>query len=326
MNTSKPLNICFFGTPIFSVASLERLAGCEFVNIQAVITRKDAPAGRGRKTQMSPVKVKALELGLECLSPENVNEPEFIEKLKTYNTDIFVVIAYGQIFKPEVLEIPSIGPVNAHASLLPRYRGAAPIQASLLSGDTTTGVSTIFMNEKMDAGNIILELPLEIDPQETTGTLAPKLAQQSAQALEQTLRLLSEQPDFKGTPQDPEKATFTKKITTKMAQINWDSSAHTVVNLVRAMAPSPGAYTHINIKDKVQKLKIAAATTQAFDRKSNTPGTILQADKYGILVACKEPDLCVNMETIQLEGGKKLTAQQFLAGHKLEKGLKLFEA
>ena len=315
--------ICFFGTPLFAVPSLERLCGEPGISIAAVVTQQDKPAGRGRHEQPPPVKECALRLGLEGLlhQPQSVNTPEFCAAMRALEPDLFIVIAFGQIFKPEILAVPRRGSVNAHASLLPRYRGAAPIQAALMNGDATTGTSTIFMNERMDAGNVIIEDRLAVEDADTSLTLARRLADQSADLLARTVAKLIAEPGFAGTPQDEALATFTRKITRETARIDWSQPATEIHNLVRAMNPSPGAFGFIDTKSGRKSLKILRTAVAPRPAGGAAPGTIISAGQEGILAAAGRD--CLLIKTLQIEGAKAMDAEVFLRGHPLEAGVRI---
>ncbi|HID07250.1 MAG TPA: methionyl-tRNA formyltransferase, partial [Armatimonadetes bacterium] len=235
------LRIVFMGTPDFSVPSLEAIHRAGY-DIAMVVTAPDRFAGRGRKLRPPPIKSKAQALGIPIMQPEDVNAPDALTALRRCAPDVVVVVSYGQILKSDCLAIPVHGCINLHPSLLPKYRGAAPIQYALLNGERVTGVTTIFMNERMDAGDIILQREVPIHEDDTAKTLAQRLAIEGAQLLVETLALIADGRAPR-IPQDESQATYAPRISKDMARIDWRQSVVRIMNQVRAFNPQPGAYT-----------------------------------------------------------------------------------
>jgi len=234
------------GTPDFAVPSLKTLreAGHE---ITLVVAQPDRPAGRGRKISAPPIKVEAEKLGLPVYQPENVNSPDAVEKIAKAEPDIIAVTAFGQILKKRLLELPRYGCVNLHASLLPKLRGAAPIQRAIMEGFTNSGVTTMMMARRMDAGDILLQQTVELGPSVTFGELHDELAEKGASLMAKTLSLLAEG-KIKPLPQNEADATYAPKIDPKERRIDWNESAEAIDRKVRALAPAPGAFTFFNGK------------------------------------------------------------------------------
>ncbi len=314
-----PLNVCYFGTPEFAVPPLLRLLGHPACRLRAVVTQQDRPAGRGLKLHVSPVKQAALERGLPCLQPADVNAPEFLASLRGLAPDVCVVVAFGQKFGPEILALPAHGCINAHASLLPRHRGASPIQSCLMQGDAQTGVTVMFMNDRMDAGDILLALPHAVGPEETAGSLTQALALLSAEALAQALDRLAHEGGLRGVPQDETLKTYTRKITAETGRIDWARPAVQIHNLVRALSPHPGAFTRLRWRDRDRTLKILLTRP---DPRTGPPGSVLQADKAGLRVAAGEGSLW--LDRVQIDSGKPLSGPQFLCGYPIEPGTRFF--
>jgi methionyl-tRNA formyltransferase len=236
------VRVVFFGTPAFAVPSLAALLG-EGFDVAAVVTRPDRPRGRSRRAVApSPVKTAAAAEGLPVLQPEQPNTPEFAAQLRALAPDVGVVVAYGHILKPELLAVPRRGMVNVHPSLLPALRGPAPIEWAILNGLETTGVTVMQMDEGLDAGPILHQIPHRIDPEITGGELAEHLAELGALALVETLALL-EQDGLKPRPQDHARATYAPKLTRETARIRWTEPAEQVARVIRALDPKPGAWT-----------------------------------------------------------------------------------
>lgn len=324
------MKVIFMGTPDFAVGTLEMLiqAGHE---ITLVVTQPDKPKGRGKSMQFPPVKEAALAHGLEVYQPKRIREPECIEYLRRYEADIIVVVAFGQILPKEILEMPRYGCVNVHASLLPKYRGAAPIQWAVINGETVTGVTTMRMDEGLDTGDMILKEEVALKPEETGGSLFDRLAQTGAKLCVKTLTAI-EQGTAVYTPQDHEKATHTTMIKKQLGEIDWKRSAVELERLVRGLNPWPSAYTYLGGKT----LKIWKASVQeeeAFlgsddgkhptEEAAREPGTIVKVGKNTIEVQTGQGVL--KLEEIQLEGKKRMTTDAFLRGFPVETGVKLGE-
>lgn len=308
------LRVLFMGTPDFARDSLEQLYNANY-NIIGVVTNPDRPKGRGMKMIATPVKEYAVEKGIDVFQPEKVkNNNEFIKQVKELNPDIICVVAYGKILPKEILDIPKFGCINLHGSILPKYRGAAPIQWAVLNGDTETGVTTIYMNESMDAGDIILIEKAEIKENETTGELWNKLSKIGANLLVQTIKRIEE-----GTaPRIPQEENFTlaPMLNKEMSKIDWKTMNNSSIkNLVRGLDPIMGTYTMYEGK----KIKIWKVEISKENYENKEPGTILLADdKIGLTI--KTIDGSINVLEIQGENAKRMNVCDFLRGNKLEVG------
>ncbi len=302
------MKIVFMGTPDFSVNALENIvkAGHDVVG---VITQPDKPKGRGGKMQYTPVKEKALELGLDVYQPQRVKETEFIEKLKEMNPDAIVVIAFGQILPKEILDMPKYGCINVHASLLPKYRGAAPIQWAVIDGEKETGVTTMYMNEGLDTGDIIDKVVVPIDKKETGGSLFDKLAIEGGKLILKTLIELENGTAVR-TPQDDSKSNYAGMINKQLGKIDFNKSANEIERLIRGLNPWPSAYTKMDGKT----LKIWDADVDDSENDS-APGTITEVGKDFIRVATGKGSL--KILELQLEGKKRMKTRDFLNGAKI---------
>jgi len=311
------MNIIFFGSDDFAAMNLERLVKSQH-KVLAGVTQPDKPRDRHLKVTALPVKETALKYSLPVLQPEAVGDHDFIDKLKSYAADLFVVIAYGKILPTKILSIPQKFCINVHASLLPKYRGASPINWAIINGDQVSGISVIKMNAKMDAGEIISQREIRIDPHDTSSTLRVRLAQASTELLPETIQLI-EKNTFRLTPQNEAEATYTKKLTKELGRIDWSDSAVNIHNRVRGLVPWPGAYTHYNGKI----LKILATQIVEAQSKQSQPGQIVQISKQGVDVATGTGILRVGK--VHLESSKVMDVQSFVAGHKITVGFS-FEA
>ena len=315
------LNILFMGTPDFAKESLEAVYNAGY-NILGVVTNPDKPKGRGMKMIPSPVKEFALEKKLKIYQPLKVrNNIEFIEKIKTLNPDVICVVAYGKILPKEILEIPKLGCINVHGSLLPKYRGAAPIQWAVINGDTKTGITTMYMDIGMDTGDMILKEEVSIGEDETTGELWEKLSALGGEILVDTLDLI-EQGKAPRTKQS-EDYTMAPMLNKEMAEIKWEEkTALEIKNLIRGLNPIMGAYTYINNK-KIKLWKVNLVTFEEFENKYNKNienielGNIIIAnDKQGLFLKAK--DAVIEAIEIQAEGSKRMNAKDYLRGNKLQ--------
>ena len=305
----------FMGTPDFAVETLNAMHE-EGHKVELVVTRPDKPVGRSGKLKAPPVKEKALELGLEVAQPVKASDRDFIERIRSINPDVIVVVAYGQILKKEFLDIPRLGCINVHASLLPKYRGAAPIQWAVINGDEVTGVTTMLMDEGVDTGDILLTEEVKLAPKETGGSLFDRLSSTGAGLLVKTLREI-EAGSISPVPQDESKATHAGMLSKEMGKIDFAESAPVLERLVRGLNPWPGAYTFLNGK----KLTIWDSDTGNESGSSHEPGTVVGVDKDTIEVQCSEGTLRVN--ELQLEGKKRMRVGDFLNGHRISVGERL---
>jgi methionyl-tRNA formyltransferase len=304
------MNIVFMGTPDFAVPTLKKL--CESGhNIKAVYTQPDKPVGRKQILTPPDVKVCALENGLTVKQPESFMDENSIEELKSFDPDIIVVVAYGKILPKKVLDIPRLGCVNVHGSILPAYRGASPIQSAVLNGDRITGVTTMYMGEGLDTGDILMVSKTEIGENETSAQLFDRLADMGADLLLKTLAGL-ENGTITPIAQDNAKATYTKKITKEMCPIDWQKDNSEIHNQVRGLQTWPVAVTKLGDKD----LKIHSAF---LCDKCGEPGEIISLKP--LTVACGSGSLVI--DELQLSGKKRMKSDAFMLGHPLKIGYKL---
>lgn len=302
------MRIIYMGTPDFAVPALRYLfeQGHE---ILCVVSQPDKPVGRHADLKPTPVKEEALRLGLPVLQPEKATNPEFIETIRALEPDAAVVCAYGKILRKVFLDIPKFGCINIHASLLPKYRGSAPIQWSVINGDKTTGVSIMHLNEGMDTGNIFCEKEMEIAPDETGGSLFEKLSLAGGPLCDEVLRALAEG-TAEETPQDEEKATKAPPLTKEMGELDFHKKAEELERLVRGLCPWPGTYTFVG--GKMLKVHKASVSGKKFPDKE--PGTFL-LDEETIEAVCGEGTVLSLLE-VQLEGKKRMPAREFLKGQR----------
>lgn len=305
------MKIVFMGTPDFSVGALESLieAGHE---VSAVVTQPDKKKGRGEKMQFPPVKEVALKHGLTVYQPQRVRDEEFINILREIAPDVIVVIAFGQILPKEILELAPYGCINVHASLLPKYRGAAPIQWAVIDGEEKTGVTTMQMDEGLDTGDILETVEIVLDKKETGGSLFDKLAGVGAKLIVQTLKN-AENGKLNPVKQDNEKSNYAKMLKKELGNIDFSKSAVEIERLIRGLNPWPSAYT----KFREKTLKIWDADVSEKDYEGNY-GEIVDFDKTTFTVKTGKGSLIIN--ELQLEGKKRMKTDAFLLGNKLEKG------
>lgn len=308
------MNVIFMGTPEFALPSLRAVHRNH--NILAVVTQPDRPKGRKHVTQPPPVKVEAEKLGLPVLQPESLRLPEFCAWLTRTRPDVNVVVAFGRILPAEILSAPRFGSINVHASLLPKYRGAAPIARAIMNGEQVTGVTTMWMQEELDSGDIILQQEVPIPPQMNCGELTRLLADLGAELLLKTLDLVSKQ-CAPAIPQDHSQATYAPPIRKEEEKINWNRPAQEVINQIRALSPSPGAYTIL--PPGKTRLKIFSAERIDRTEPGIPPGRVAYADaKTGFGV--KAQDAVIHIASVQPEGKKIMAAAEFVRGYRLAPG------
>lgn len=303
MIDAKDIRTVFMGTPAFALATLEGLIDAD-LNLVGVYTQPDRPKGRSKKPAPPPVKELAERHGIAVFQPDKLRRPEAVEELRALAPDLIVVVAYGQILPKSVLEIPHLGCINVHASLLPRHRGAAPINKAIMDGDSETGITTMLMDEGLDTGDMLVKRAIPIGPDETAGELHDRLALLGREAMEETLEQLragSLQPQ----KQDDAQSTYAPMLKKGDGLIDWTRDALEVHNQVRGLDPWPGAYTYFN----GEVLRIARTQVVA---GCGEPGRVMAADQTGIRVACGENFL--NVGELQLPGKKRLCAADFLRG------------
>ena len=304
------LRIIFAGTPDFAAISLSALIQSEH-QVVAVYTQPDRPAGRGRKLRASPVKEVALENDIPVFQPDNLKDVKAQDVLRSFDADVMVVAAYGLILPQNVLDIPRLGCLNIHASLLPRWRGAAPIQRAIAAGDKESGITIMQMNAGLDTGDILQRSPCPINDEDSGGSLHDRLAEMGAKAILETLHNLGSD-KTKPLKQDDALATYAHKLDKKEAQINWQTSAIEIERLIRAFNPWPVAYTQFDDKT----LRIWQAQVLALDANSKAdirPGTVISCDKKGIDISCGEGAL--RILNLQPSGSKAMDIAAFMNGH-----------
>ena len=307
------LRTVFMGTPEFALQTLQGVmdVGC---NLVGVYTQPDRPKGRGKQLAAPPVKRLALERGIPVFQPVKLRQAETVAELEALAPDLIVVVAYGQILPQSVLDIPAHGCINVHASLLPKYRGAAPINRAIMDGETETGITTMYMDAGLDTGDMLVKRTLSIGPDETAGELHDRLALLGQEAMEETLERLCAG-TLHRTAQDDSLSSYAPMMKKEDGRIDWNRPAAELHNLVRGLDPWPGAYT--SLKGEILKL----ARTSAGPDGSAPPGTVLAADKDGVRIACGHGSLRVG--ALQLAGRKRLPAADFLRGCPLEPGMTL---
>ena len=311
------MRIVFMGTPDFAVASLKALAEQGTDEIVGVFTQPDRPKGRGQKMLMTPVKEYALERGYEVYQPQRVKTLEVIELLRGLAPDLIVVAAFGQFLPKEILEMPKYGCINVHASLLPKYRGAAPIQWAVINGEKVSGVTTMRMDEGLDTGDMILKEEVVLDEKETGGSLFDRLSGVGAKLCVRTLEAI-EDGTAVYTKQDHAAATKTTLIKKQFGIIDWNKPAAEIECLIRGLNPWPSAYTYLN--GKTLKIWAAAVKDETSDKE---PGELTEVTKHSVGV--QTGDGILMLEEVQLEGKKRMSADAFLRGNALSEGMKLGE-
>lgn len=313
---SSPLRLIFAGTPEFAATALAALLGTEH-EICAVYTQPDRPAGRGRKLRPSPVKQLALEHGIPVCQPANFKSEAVLQELADWQADMMIVAAYGLLLPQQVLDVPRLGCLNIHASLLPRWRGAAPIQRAILTGDDQTGITIMQMDAGLDTGDMLLKLPCPIAPDDTGGTLHDKLAELGGKAI---VQVLTDYPDLTPEPQDNSQASYARKLDKNEAAIDWRKPAGQLAREVRAFNPWP--VSHTTLGGEILRVWQAATTPHSSDA---APGTVLAIDKQGIEIACGSGSL--RLLQIQPPGSKAMTVAAFLNGRpgQIRPGMRLGE-
>lgn len=329
------MKIVFMGTPDFAVPALKALAESDKHQVTLVVTQPDRPKGRSGKPAPSDVKKCALEYGIPVFQPEKIREKEAAERLAEEKADIFVVAAFGQILPREILEMPRYGCVNIHGSLLPKYRGAAPIQWAVLNGEKEAGNTIMQMNEGLDTGDILTQESVLLDEKETAGSLYDKLSQMGGALLLRTLDRL-EEGSITPVPQDDAQSCYAKMLRKEMGQIDWSKSAEEIGRLVRGLNPWPSAYTHWNHKllkiwmaspvsqeqlgvlEAAGKEAASDAAADAGKKASPVPGTVVAAAKDRLWI--QTGDGLLALEDVQLEGKKRMPAASLLMGCRIQPG------
>ncbi len=308
------MRVIFMGTPDFAVPSLEALLTKHEVVL--VVTQPDKPKGRGKKMVPTPVKACALEHGIPVLQPEKVKEPEFVEQLCSYEPDLIAVTAFGQILSEPILEMPKYGCINVHGSLLPKYRGAAPMQWSIIDGEKVTGITTMYMAKGLDSGDMLLKAEVEITDEDTFATIHDKMAVTGANLLLDTLDQL-EAGTLERIPQDHDAATYAPMITKETGHIDWSKNRQDIINLIRGLNPVPAAYTIY----EEEVLKIFGAVISDVQADDAANGEIVAVVKKGFVVKCG--DGCLLITEVQARGGKRMMTDAYLRGHAMKEGILL---
>ncbi|NMA13833.1 MAG: methionyl-tRNA formyltransferase [Clostridia bacterium] len=304
------MRIIFMGSPDFAVPCLEEMLKSPH-EVIAVVTQPDRPKGRGGKLQPTPIKIRAVAEGIPIYQPSKVNTPEFIQQMRELKPDLAVVVAFGQILKPDLLNIPSLGCINVHASLLPKYRGSAPIHWAIINGEKVTGVTTMYLDPGMDTGDMILAEKVLIADDDTVGTLHDKLALAGAGILYETVKLI-DQGKAPRTAQNHEEATYAPLLKREHELIDWKKPVREVYDMVRGMNPWPGAYTTFN--GKVLKIWESMIDNEGV---TGVPGSVVQVvNGQGIKVQCG--DGCLWLCKVQPEGRRPMSADAFARGHRVE--------
>lgn len=308
------MKIVYMGTPDFAVAPLEAIlkAGHE---VTAVVTQPDRQKGRGREVQYSPVKECALSYGIPVLQPLKIKEKDAVEELRKYPADIFVVAAFGQLLSEEILNMPRFGCINIHASLLPAYRGAAPIQWCVINGEEKTGVTIMQMAKGMDTGDILLQKEVVLDEKETGGSLFDRLMETGAELIGEALPKI-EAGELIPVVQKEELATYAGKITKDMGNIDFAKSAVTIERLIRGLNPWPSAFTHY--KGKILKIWEADVVSECVNAENPVPGTVIAMDKESFTLATGEGAL--RIRSLQPEGKKRMSCAEFMRGYEVKVG------
>ena len=308
------MRIVFMGTPEFAVPSLEALLRSDD-QVVGVVSQPDRPKGRGQQLVAPPVKLVAERAGIPVLQPLKIRTPEFLQALAAWQPDVIAVTAFGRILHTPILQLPPKGCVNVHGSLLPKYRGAAPVQWAIINGETETGITTMLMDEGMDTGPMLLRGKLDISPDDTTGTLAPRLAELGGKLLAETLAQLKAG-SLMPTKQDDAHATMAPLLKKEDGLIDWTMSATAIANRVRGLSPWPGAYTFSG-EERWNVWKAVSNGRTVTDR----PGTVVAVEKQALMVATGEGVL--DVREIQTANSKRMSVSQFLAGHKVTAGVQL---
>lgn len=310
------MRIVFLGTGDIGLPSLKMLLGDPRHEVAAVVTQPDKPAGRKMELRPSPIKLAALEHGIPVLQPEKIRQPAVIESLRAFAPEVIVVMAYGQILSRALLELPSIACLNLHASILPRWRGAAPIQAGIEAGDTESGITVMYMAEGLDTGDILLIQSLPIRRRETGGSLHDRLADLAPLSLRVALDAIAAG-DAPRMPQQEEESSYAAKLSRQAGAIDWHAPAEVIARKIRAMNPWPAANTLLPGADgALRQLKVFSCILHR--KSSGAPGEVLAADRNGLLVAAGTG--AILLRDVQLEGKRRMGAGDLLRGHPIAPG------
>jgi methionyl-tRNA formyltransferase len=300
------------GTPDFAVPSLEMLVN-EGYEVAAAVTQPDKPKGRGNKLTAPPVKEFALKHGINVLQPEKIKTPEFIEQIRLLKPDLLITAAYGKILSKDLLEVPSRGCINVHGSLLPSYRGAAPINWAVINGEKKTGITTMFTDVGLDTGDMLLKKELEISADMTVGELHNKMAILGAEVLKETLFELKNG-TLKRIPQEDAESTYAPMMNKELGLIDWNKTAQEVHNLVRGTDPWPGAYTFLN----GNRMRVWKTSLTNDKNNGHTNGYIIKVSNEGILVKCSDENILI--EEVQFDSSKRMSVRDYIRGHQIDAG------
>jgi methionyl-tRNA formyltransferase len=309
------MRIIFIGTGDIGLPTLKSLFEAREHHVLAVVTQPDKPVGRHQELQSSPVKQLAMHQHVPIFQPQKIRARPAVEQLRFLHPDVIVVMAYGQILPGDILRIPSVACLNLHASLLPRHRGAAPIQAAIEAGDAETGITVMYMDEGLDTGDILLKKTVRIRHRDTGGSIHDELAKLAPVALSEALALLKQglAPRIR---QDTALATYAPKLTRENGEIVWTATQEQIDRKIRAMNPWPGAFTFLPTPDGPRKLKVFGCIQHR--HQAGVPGTVVSADKHGLLVAAEQGGIL--LRDVQLEGKKRMSARDFLLGNPVAPG------
>lgn len=305
------MKVLFMGTPDFAVGTLEELVKSRH-EIAGVVTQPDKPKGRGKAMQFPPVKEVAVRENIPVYQPRRVRDPEFIKILKEINPDVIVVVAFGQIIPQEIIDLPKYGCINVHGSLLPKYRGAAPIQWAVIDGEKESGVTTMQMDAGLDTGDMLLKTVVPLEKEETGGSLFEKLSKAGADLLLETLEKL-EEGSIVAEKQGESPTPYAKMLTKEMGDLDWNKEAVSLEQLIRGLNPWPSAYTHLNGKT----LKIWSAQVEERDTEEK-PGTVVEVNKKELKVQTGKGIL--SLKEVQIEGKKRMEIDAFLRGNTVKEG------
>lgn len=306
------MRIVFMGTPEFAIPSLDMMVN-EGYDIVAVVTQPDKPKGRGNKVSLPPVKEYALKKKICVLQPESLKNSDFTEKIKELKPDLLVTAAYGKMLPKGVLDIPPLGCINVHGSLLPKYRGAAPVHWSIINGEEVTGITTMFTDVGMDTGDMLLKSIIEITDDMTAGELHDRLSALGADVLKETLERLKNG-TLERIPQAHEEATYACIIEKDISKIDWSKTAKEVHNLIRGTNPWPGAFTYY----KGNKMKVWMSNVVDENSHDYKPGTICRVDKNGFYVTCGSG--VVDIKEVQFDSCRRMCIGDYICGHKMDEG------
>lgn len=306
------MKIVFMGTPDFAVPSLEMLVN-EGYEVVAAVTQPDKPKGRGNKLTAPPVKEFALLHGINVLQPEKIKTSEFIEQIRALKPDLLITAAYGKILSKDLLEVPIKGCINVHGSLLPAYRGAAPINWAVINGEKKTGITTMFTDVGLDTGDMLLKKELEINPDMTVGELHDKMAVLGAEVLKETLIELKKG-TLKRIPQQDAESTYAPMMNKELGLIDWNKTAQQVHNLVRGTDPWPGAYTFLN----GNRMRVWKTSLTNEKSDSHNTGQIIEVSDDGILVKCSDEYILIR--EIQFDSSKRMNVRDYIRGHQIDAG------